>query len=998
MAHRWLSAAEREQLTSWPGEIPRSDLAGYFTLTVEDVRWLRRLRAPAGVRLALAVQICALGYLGYLPADVASTPATVADRLAARLGVPATGLAGYPGELSDRSRREHAELVITRAGWRSCGQGEWKSIRDWLLARALEHDTPSVLFGQVQGYLRSQRIVRPGLDRLARAVASARAGADVEIRRRLAPQLSDERCGQLDALLVNDPDRRGAPLVWLGTGATTASAESVKAEVGKLAYLRDLGADRLDLSAVPPERLRQLAAVARRSTPGAMRDMDPDRRYPMLLAALAAAHTEIVDEVVQLFDQALAGTDARARHLVAERQREAAAADVGRLVLLDEILDVVLDPALEDGAAGAAVRGLGHERLTSAARPVDERLPGDGGHLQLVAARYSHVRSFAPQVLGAVRFHASVTPSVVLDAVTTLAAMNSEGRRRVPPDTPTGFVPARWQPYLDAARTAGDENRYRHYWELCALFALQAGLRSGEIWVQHSRRYANPASYLIPGPAWPAQRTEVAARTGVPTLVSERLDAIGAELDGYLDILEPMLRAGDGPARRDEHGRLHLTPLAAENVDPVVHAAGDGLYARLPTVPLTEILIDIDRETGFSDHLTHAGGGTPRHGDTEHRRTLYAALLAQACNFGATRMAELSGIPADAIDWVTRWYLREDTLRPANTAIVNKHYRHPLAQVWGGGTLSSSDGLRLPMRGKSLTARSLSRYFLDEGVTSYTHISDQHSTYGTQIIVSTDRDATYVLDEILGNTTELPILEHATDSHGQTLITFALFDLLGKRLSPRIAKLPQKQLWRPHPSGHYQRWPLAGPLLTHRAHTDLIAEHWDDLQRIGGSLLLGHVSAALLITRLQAGSRQHPLAKALLEYGKLLRTVHALRWFTDEAFRRRIGRQLNRGEALNDLRRFVFFAHRGQVRYRHHDDQTTQAHCHTLVVNACILSTTWYLHDAVEAHRADGHDVSEQTIAHLSPARFEAINPYGTLTFDIAKILNRTGRRPLIAL
>ena len=77
---------------------------------------------------------------------------------------------------------------------------------------------------------------------------------------------------------------------------------------------------------------------------------------------------------------------------------------------------------------------------------------------------------------------------------------------------------------------------------------------------------------------------------------------------------------------------------------------------------------------------------------------------------------------------------------------------------------------------------------------------------------------------------------------------------------------------------------------------------------------------------------------------------------------------------------------------------TTQAHCHTLVVNACILSTTWYLHDAVEAHRADGHDVSEQTIAHLSPARFEAINPYGTLTFDIAKILNRTGRRPLIAL
>src|SRR5664280_1516825 len=43
------------------------------------------------------------------------------------------------------------------------------------------------------------------------------------------------------------------------------------------------------------------------------------------------------------------------------------------------------------------------------------------------------------------------------------------------------------------------------------------------------------------------------------------------------------------------------------------------------------------------------------------------------------------------------------------------------------------------MRGKSLTARALSRYYLDRGLTSYTWLSDQFSTYGTQVIVSTDR-------------------------------------------------------------------------------------------------------------------------------------------------------------------------------------------------------------------------------------------------------------------
>jgi TnpA family transposase len=72
-------------------------------------------------------------------------------------------------------------------------------------------------------------------------------------------------------------------------------------------------------------------------------------------------------------------------------------------------------------------------------------------------------------------------------------------------------------------------------------------------------------------------------------------------------------------------------------------------------------------------------------------------------------MAELTGISVDTLDWYTRWYLREQTLRLAGAAIVNAHHRHPLAKVWGGGTLSSSDGLRLPMQGRSLTARFLSR-------------------------------------------------------------------------------------------------------------------------------------------------------------------------------------------------------------------------------------------------------------------------------------------------
>ena len=46
-----------------------------------------------------------------------------------------------------------------------------------------------------------------------------------------------------------------------------------------------------------------------------------------------------------------------------------------------------------------------------------------------------------------------------------------------------------------------------------------------------------------------------------------------------------------------------------------------------------------------------------------------------ATNLGLTRMAEACGIPYDVLRWTQEWYVREETLREANTVIVNHHSR-----------------------------------------------------------------------------------------------------------------------------------------------------------------------------------------------------------------------------------------------------------------------------------------------------------------------------------
>lgn len=98
---RLLSDVELEQLTSWPPEVVHSDVVAFFTLGVDDLRWVRS-HAGAANRLGLAVQVCGLRFLGFIPDDLTATPATVTERLAKRVGVAPSALGRYARETGER--------------------------------------------------------------------------------------------------------------------------------------------------------------------------------------------------------------------------------------------------------------------------------------------------------------------------------------------------------------------------------------------------------------------------------------------------------------------------------------------------------------------------------------------------------------------------------------------------------------------------------------------------------------------------------------------------------------------------------------------------------------------------------------------------------------------------------------------------------------------------------------------------------------------------------
>jgi TnpA family transposase len=533
----------------------------------------------------------------------------------------------------------------------------------------------------------------------------------------------------------------------------------------------------------------------------------------------------------------------------------------------------------------------------------------------------------------------------------------------------------------------------RRYYELAVLWELRLALRSGDIYVEHARRYADPSTYLIPRDMWPPQREEVIRLTHTPADGAARLRERETELRILAERVEGLLADRQGWLRR-EKGKWILHPLEDEGRPASAEALEDALVARLPRLNITDLLIAVDTWTGYSRRLEHAASGATAQSE-EELTYLYASLLAQGCNFSLAQMSRSSQLAYHRLVYTNTWFVRESTLKKANAELVNYHYNLDISQLWGLGTLSSSDGQRFPITGRSRKARTHQRYFgYRRGVTFYTWTSDQFSLYGGKAIASTVRDATYVLDEILAKEPEVPILEHTTDTSGYTEIVFALFDLLGLTFTPRIKDLADQQLYRTE-SVDLDDLPHVRARLSKRANTRLCMEMWDEMLRLAGSLKLGWVTASLVIQKIQAAARKSQLAKALQEYGRLIKTLHALGWYESDEKRKWANRQLNKGESVHALKAHLIVANRGLLGRKTDEGLQHQVQCLNLLINAIILWNSVYMAEALQQLEREGHPVDPEDLRYIWPTRFEHINVYGRYEFNLEEAKRRVGLREL---
>ena len=541
-------------------------------------------------------------------------------------------------------------------------------------------------------------------------------------------------------------------------------------------------------------------------------------------------------------------------------------------------------------------------------------------------------------------------------------------------EAPIQFVPAAWCPVL----RRDDGTIDRRIWEMALALAIRDALRSGDLYLPESRRHVSFWNLLSDERQWAEGREQAYAALALPCAAEQVLERLRREFEEEARRTEQGLSGNPFASIRD--GRLHLKRPDALEIPPRVEELRQAIETHLPRVRIEDLLGEVDSWCGLTGAFHPLGGYRSQSENLDV--ALPAALIAHGTNLGLAAMGHSAeGVTVDMLQHVSRWFLREETLRSANAAVVDYHHRLDLSSVWGDGARSSSDGQRFGVRASSLLGSFYPRYFgyYDRAVAVYTHTSDQFSVFGTQAISCSLREAVYVLDGLLENDTVLRPREHSTDTHGSTEHLFGLCYLLGYTFMPRLRSLADQQLYkvdRDTSYGHLE------PLFRGGVDTELIREQWDQLVRIAASLRQRTAPAHVVVQRLAGSSPSDRVAKALTALGRVVKTIWILRYLHEEDLRRRVQLQLNRGESRHDLARWLFFANQGEFRTGDYEEIMNKASCLSLLSNAVLVWNTVRIGEIVARLRAGGEAVSDEDLARISPLAYAHVIPNGTYVFD----------------
>ena len=584
-----------------------------------------------------------------------------------------------------------------------------------------------------------------------------------------------------------------------------------------------------------------------------------------------------------------------------------------------------------------------------------------------------------------VDFAAANARSPLLKAVCFLKGTFQKGKplsRYSCDQFPVQCIPEKTKRYLYAKTEDGGKQLLPDRYEFLVYRLLRDGLEAGDIFCRESVRFRSFEDDLLDDTAW-KNKEQLIADTG-QAIFSQPVREHLADLKQLLEmrIAEVNARISSG---ENEHFQItkqgkqpRWTLQYPRESDPVNHT----LFDTVSQVDISRVLHFVNRQCGFMETFEHVlGRYVKRDADT---RMLTACLIAWGTNMGIGKMGSISDIGYQVLATASENFLRLETLRAANDCISNATARLRIFRHYdiGEAVHSSSDGQKFETRIHTLRARHSPKYFgLKKGVTSYT-LTANHVPINATIFGANEHESHYVFDLIYNNTTDVQPDIHSTDTHGTNEVNFAVLHAFGHQFAPRyrdICDTVNTSLYGFHHPSQYEDIQLKP---VRKINENLIAEEWENMQRIMVSLACKATTQSIIIGKLSSHARKNKTKRALWEYDNIIRSLYLLDYVDSPPLRRHVQKAVNRTESYHKLRRAIAYANGGKLRLKTEMEQEIWNECSRLIANCIIHYNATILSDLLAYYEEIGDVAGAERLKQVSPIAWQHINLYGRYEFQ----------------
>jgi len=569
-----------------------------------------------------------------------------------------------------------------------------------------------------------------------------------------------------------------------------------------------------------------------------------------------------------------------------------------------------------------------------AAKLVEQDIPQQRQFFNSMEKRSRFLQDRLNELVKRVTFEKSSSDSNLYEAL--LYFKKKEGQ--ITSTAPTSFMSSK---ELDNCWDANGKLRIQLY-KVLLFMAIMKAVKSGVINLSDTYKYGSFESYLISAKRWNEEQDILLRKAGLFHLRESNgvIDELVVEYEDQFKLTHNKLLSKENKwVRFDKPGKPIIKRSPPEEETRTV------LSEYFPQVSnsVFEILSTIDSQVDFTANLEHRQQKNSKKSPSQS--ALLGGIIGYGCNIGISRMGQMvRKMEKEEIEYATRNHFSLTNIENANNAVLNLTEKIKLSAVYKSSSKrhTSSDGQKFSVGINSLDASYSHKYFgTQKGVSIYTFIDESHKLFHSTVMTPSEREAAYVIDGLMANDVVQSEI-HSTDTHGYSEIVFGVAHLLGVSFAPRIKGFKNQRMYS------FEKKSIAnkeGHLLlsTGRIKTELIEAEWENILRFVATIKLKESSASQLLKRLSSYSREHPLYRALKQFGRIVKTIFLLRYIDDIELRKSITKQLNKVESYHQFAKAIFFGQNQEFNYATREEQLIAEGCKRLIANSIICWNYLYL-------------------------------------------------------